>query len=255
MGTVQKNLLRVGALALACATAAGVAWGVAGAAATGSTANSEQSTAAPAGLSGLKAKAAEDVNDRVNALNAAIDSVDAAKDLGSSQGTLAAYLRSDLTPLQQLNQTIHDSNYKQALSDFQDMFTNFRVFVLVLPTAAIAGDSFRATSTVIPNLTAVSAKAQEKMTNKDRGVLQPLIDDLNSEIATATGATNGLAATILAFTPAQWNANHDLLSPAKAENQTSDSALQKGRSDVQDIRQVLRGSTSSADGNSSSATS
>ena len=55
--------------------------------AAGSTNNSGQSTAAPARLSGLKARAAEDVNDRVNALNAAIDRANAAKGLGSGQGT------------------------------------------------------------------------------------------------------------------------------------------------------------------------
>ena len=68
--------------------------------------HSGQSTAAPARLSGLKARAAEDVNDRVNALNAAIDRANAAKGLGSGQGTLVAYLGSDNTPLQQLNENI-----------------------------------------------------------------------------------------------------------------------------------------------------
>jgi hypothetical protein len=116
--------------------------------------------------------------------------------------------------------------------------------VLVLPAAAIGGDSFRTTDTVISNLTTASTKAQAHVTNDNRSALQPLIDDLNTQIATATGANNGLAATALAFTPAQWNANHDLLSPAKAQDQTSDTAVQKGRSDVQDIWQVLRGSTS-----------
>jgi hypothetical protein len=46
---------------------------------------------------------------------------------------------------------------------------------------------------------------------------------------------------VLAFTAAQWNANHDVLSPARSSDQTADAAVQKGRSDVQ-IRQVLKGS-------------
>ncbi len=258
MGTVRTHLFRVGALAVASATALGVGWGVAGAAtpATGSTGTSEPSSAPPASLSGLKARAAEDVNDRVNALNAAIDTANAAKGLGSGQETLVAYLGSDITPLQQLSEKIqNDSDDKEALTDFQDIFTNFRVYVLVLPAAALAGDSFHATTTVIPNLTTASTKAQAHLTNNNRGVLQPLINDLNAQIATATSANNGLAATVLAFTPAQWNANHDLLSPAQGQHQTSDTALQKGHADVQDIRQVLRGSTSSADSGSSTATS
>jgi hypothetical protein len=248
MGTVQTHLIRIGALAVASATALGTA-GVAGAAtmSTGSTGNSGQSTAAPAHLSGLKARAAQDVNKRVDALNSAIDKVNAAKGLGSGQATLVAYLGTDITPLQQLNAKIqNDTTYKQALADFRDIFSSFRVYVLVLPAAVIAGDSFRATTTVIPNLTAASTKAQAHVNNRNRGVLQQLINDLNSQIATATSANNGLAATVLAFTPAQWNANHDVLSPAKGQDQTSDTAIQKGRSDVQDIVQVLRGSTNGA---------
>jgi hypothetical protein len=249
MGTVQTHLIRVGALAVASATALGTAAGVAGAATTSTagTSNGGQSTAAPADLSGLKAKAAQDVNKRVDALNSVIDKVDAAKGLGSGQATLVAYLGTDIAPLQQLNAKIQgDPTYKQTLADFRDIFSNFRVYVLVLPAAVVAGDSFRATTTVIPNLTSASTKAQARVNDHNRGVLQPLINDLNSQITTATSANNGLAATVLAFTPAQWNANHDVLSPAKDHNQSSDTAIQKGRSDVQDIVQLLRGSTNGA---------
>jgi hypothetical protein len=107
MGTVQTQLIRIGALAVACAAALGTAAaGVAGASTTssGNTGNSGHSTAAPANLSGLKAKAAQDVNERVDALNNAIDKVNAAKGLGSGQAALVAYLGTDITPLQQLNE-------------------------------------------------------------------------------------------------------------------------------------------------------
>ena len=71
--------------------------------------------------------------------------------------------------------------------------------------------------------------------------LQPLIDDLNSQIGTATNATNGLASTVLAFTPAQLNANHELLAASRSSAQAAVGALQKGRSDVSQIVQDLRG--------------
>ncbi len=65
----------------------------------------------------------------------------------------------------------------------------------------------------------------------------------------AASATNGLATTVLAFSPAQWNANDNLLSPAKSSDQTADTAILKGRSGVQDVRQVLRsGATPAAAG-------
>ena len=70
------------------------------------------------------------------------------------------------------------------------------------------------------------------MTPANQATLQPLIDDLNSQISTATNATNGLAATVLAFTPAQWNANNALLAASRSSDQAAAGALQKGRADV-----------------------
>jgi hypothetical protein len=255
MGSVQTHLIRIGALAVASATALGAAAGVAGAATT-STGNSGggsgsgdsgQSTAAPASLSGLKAKAADDINDRVTALNNAIGKVNAAKGLGSDQATLVAYLGTDITPLQQLNTKIKgDTSYKEALTDFRDMFSDYRVYVLVLPAATIAGISSLAVNAVIPKLQTASTKAQQHVTSGNQGVLQPLINDLNSQIATASSANNGLTASVLAFTPSQWNANHDLLAPAKGQVKTSDAAVRQGRSDVLDIVKALGGSTKAA---------
>jgi hypothetical protein len=253
MGSALTRLIQIGTLAVASTTAFGTAAGVAGAAttSTGGAGSSGQTATTPTTLSGLKTVGTDDINDRVNALHDAIGRVDAAQGLGSGQATLDAYLGADVTPLQQLNTKIQgDTRYTQALTDFHDIFSNFRVYVLVLPAAIIAGDSFHATNTVIPNLQAASTKAQDYVNSNNQGVLQPLIDDLNAQIGTATSANNGLAATVLAFTPAQWNANQNLLAPARGQVQSSDAAIRKGRSDVLDIVQALRGSTNGTAGTS-----
>ena len=85
--------------------------------------------------------------------------------------------------------------------------------------------------------------------------LQPLIDDLNSQISTATTATNGLAATVLAFTPAQWNADYDLLAGSRSSDQAAIDALQKGRSDVRQIVEDLKGSANAGNSGHSDSTS
>ena len=162
----------------------------------------------PATLAGIKAKAATDITDRVNDLNAAIAKVNAAKGLGASQATLVSYLGTDIAPLQQLNQTIQgDSTLEQAAHDFGTIFSGYRVYRLVLPAARIAAEADHATTSAIPNLTTDAAKAQARVNAANQATLQPLINDLDSQISTATSATNGLAATVLAFTPAQWNAD------------------------------------------------
>jgi hypothetical protein len=78
------------------------------------------------------------------------------------------------------------------------------------------------------------------VTPANQATLQPLIDDLNGQITTAGNATNGLAAMVLAFTPAQWNANNALLAAARSSDQAAAGALQMARADVAQIRQDLR---------------
>jgi hypothetical protein len=230
-------------IAVALASGATLATG-AGAAATPGSAGNSGTNAVPATLAGIKAKAATDVSDRVNALNAAITKVDSAKGLGAGQGSLVSYLGNDIVPLQQLNQTIGgDTTVAQAAKDFRTIFSDYRVYVLVLPAARIAADADRATTTAIPALSADAAKAQARVNPGNQAELQPLIDDLNSQISTATNATNGLAVTVLAFTPAQWNADPGLLGTSKSSEQAAVGALKKGRSDVKQILQDLRGTS------------
>jgi hypothetical protein len=240
MSHARTRLTRLGAVALASGATLGAVAGTAGAATPGSSGNNGAS-AVPTTLAGIKAKAAADITNRVNDLNAAIAKVNAAKGLGASQATLVSYLGTDIAPLQQLNQTIQgDGTLEQAAHDFGTIFSGYRVYRLVLPSAHVAADADHATTSAIPNLTADASKAQAKVNPANQATLQPLIDDLNGQISTATSATNGLAATVLAFTPAQWNANNALLTASVSSDQTATGALEKGRADVKQIVQDLK---------------
>jgi hypothetical protein len=233
----RRALITLGSAVLAAATAAcGAGAGVAGAAGNSGSAD------VPATLAGIKLKAATEINRRVHDLTAAVAKTNEAKGLGSGQAALVAYLGADIAPLTQLNQKIQaDSNVQQARQDFGTIFTGFRVYALVLPAARIAGDADRATATTIPALTAAATKAQQHVNPGNQAVLQPLIDDLTAQVAAANRASSGLAATVFAYTPARWNADHGLLSSARAADKTTDFALDTGRDDVRAIRSVLRG--------------
>jgi hypothetical protein len=245
MSTVRTRLIRLGAVALASGATLGTVAGTAGAATTPGSSGNSGPSGVPTTLAGIKARAATDTTDRVNSLKGAIAKVNAAKGLGSSQGTLVSYLGTDISSLQQLNQTIQgDTTVQQAAQDFGTIFSDYRVYVLVLPAARIAAITDDATTTAIPRITADAAKAQAHVTPGNQAELQPLIADLNNQIGTATNAVNGLAATVLAFTPAQWNANQDLLAAAKTSLQAAAGARDKARSDLQQIVQDLKGTAS-----------
>ncbi|HXB38441.1 MAG TPA: hypothetical protein VNU75_12080 [Acidimicrobiales bacterium] len=244
MSQMRTQLVRLGAVAVASATGLGAVIGLAGVAgAAGSTGSggSGGSSATPATLSGIQAKAATDITERVNALNAGIAKVNAAKGLGSGQATLASYLGADIAPLQQLNTKIQgDTTVEQARQDFATIFTGYRVYLLVLPVTRLAGDADRITTTVLPRLTSAATKAQAHVNANNQAQLQPLITDLNAQISAAANSTNGLAGTVLGYTPAEWNGNHELLSPARSDDQTANAAIKKGRQDVAQIVQILR---------------
>jgi hypothetical protein len=247
MSHARSHLIRLGAAAgaLVSATTLGVVADAAGAATKGSSGSGP--AAVPATLAGIKAQAATDITDRVNDLNAAMAKGNAAKGLGTAQAALVSYLGADSAPLQQLNQTIQgDSTQQQAAHDFGTIFSSYRVYLLVLPASRLAAGADHATATAIPKLTADASKAQSRVTPANQATLQPLINDLNGQISTATNATNGLAATVLGYTPAQWDANNALLDASRSSGQAATAALQKGRADVAQIVQDLKGQHAAA---------
>jgi hypothetical protein len=233
--------IRFGVAALTSAAILGGGGASAFAASTPSTAVT--SGTSPNTLVGIQAKAAAAVTLRVDDLNAAIAKVNAAKDLGSSATTLDNYLEVDISPLQALGQKIaSDPTVATAEADYSDIFTDYRVLALVLPAAhlAAAGDSID--NGAVPKLTADSAKAATHVNSTTQATLDPLISNLNSEISAASNATVGVASAVLAYVPSQWNANHDLLSSAKAAVTTAIGAVKQATSDVQQIRAYLKAS-------------
>jgi hypothetical protein len=201
-------------------------------------------------LAGIQAEAAAAVTARTKTLDKAVAATGAAKHLGDGGDALSAYLGADLQPLIQQGRTVAaDSTVTQAQQDYTDIFTGFRVYHLVLPAARLAARADRITQTDVPALTAAAAKAQTAVnSHKQTAVearrtakVEPLLEDLNGQIGSATSATQGLASTVLAYTPAQWNADYSLLSTASSSLSTAEHAIRRARDDVVQIRQDLHG--------------
>jgi len=192
-------------------------------------------------LSSVKANAAAAITLRVNDLTAAIANLNAERGLGSDAPALDTYLQADIAPLQALGQKIAgDTTMAGARADAAAIYSNFRVLFLVLPAAHLAGLVDGIANTAVPALTAESAKAASRVNSSNQSVLQPLINDLNTQISAASGSTSGLAATLLGYTPAQWNANNALLSPARSSVTSAGGDVARGRADLRQIHQDLK---------------
>ena len=229
---MSKNGMRIGAAVLASAAVLGAGGALAGAATP---------SAAPPTLSGIQAKAAAAILLRVDDLNAAASKVNADRRLGSDNAALAAYLQTDVAPLQALGQKIAgDTTESTAAADYATIFTNYRVLALVLPAAHIASAADQIDVTTVPKLTALATKAASHVNSSNQGVLQPLLNDLNAQITAASNATAGVAATVLAYTPTEWNANHDLLTSGRSAVQSADTDTATAQADLKQIAAVLK---------------
>ena len=229
---MSKNGIRIRAAVLASAAVFGTSGAIAGAATPAAT---------PQSLSGIQAKAAAAISLRVDDLNAAISKVNADQRLGSDNSALAAYLQADIAPLQALGQKIAaDATESTAAADYATIFTNYRVLALVLPATHIAGATDEVDVTTVPALTALATKAASHVNSTNQAVLQPLLNDLNAQVTAATNSTAGVSATVLAYTPADWNANHDLLTSGRSAVQSAANDIAKARADLAQIAAILK---------------
>jgi hypothetical protein len=229
---MSKRGIRVGAVVVASAVALGAGGTVAGAATPAAT---------PQSLSGIQTRAAAAVSLRTNFLNAAISKAKADSRLGSDNAALVAYLQADIAPLQALGQTIAgDTTESTAAADYATIFTNYRVLALVLPAGHIAGAADQIDVTTVPTLTALAAKATSHVNPANQALLQPLLSDIHAQVGAATDSTTSVSATVLAYAPSDWNANHDLLAAGRSSVQSARNDIAKADDDLKRIAAALK---------------
>jgi hypothetical protein len=244
MSTGRTALIRYGTLALAAAATLGSA-GVAGAATssgtpTTSSGGSTTTTTLPTTLPGMQSLANGAITQRISLLNAAAKRVSSLKGLGTERATLETYLGKDIAPLRQLDTKIqNDGSVQEATQDYGSIFGNFRVYRLVLPAAHVATTASRVSNAAVPALKSAAGKVQQHGTANDPSTVSPLVADLNAQITKATNATNGLAATVLGYTSAQWNSDNALLTGPETSIKQAVAAVKQGHKDVHQLRQIL----------------
>jgi hypothetical protein len=197
------------------------------------------------GLTALKAKAAADITARVDALNLAIPQVNVnAVITAADKATLLGILNGDLTSLTALGQTIAaDTTTAQASSDTKTIFTSYRVFALAIPQVAYAAGADDITVAELPALLDSQKALSEVLRvepSKNTAAVQSAMADLSHQIAAATSSTSGLSNQVLAYTPAQYNANHALLSGPRQTLVTAQADVVTAKNDITVITAALQ---------------
>lgn len=191
------------------------------------------------GLDAVKQAAHAAIEARLTALNAASSIIKSSAFMGADQTAITSMLQGDVSGLTALDATIQaDTTTAQARADAQKIYTDYRVFALALPVAHMTRAADVITKLVVPHLTTAEAKLQAAITAKGTTDLQPLLDDMKAQTAAADSLAAPLPAALEALRPADWNANHEVLSPDRTALETARADLRKAR---QDARQIIEG--------------
>ncbi|WP_144764829.1 hypothetical protein [Curtobacterium sp. 9128] len=219
-------------------------------AATPTSSSTPSSSASPAGkdasLATLQAHGEAATTKRIASLNAAITKVNADTTLSTGdKSTLLATLTGDVTAMDHLHDAIAaDTTTTQARIDDGNIVTQYRVYRVALRQDGIVRTADRAIARALPHLQQVEQKLSGRLTkhtSKDSDAAKAALTDLQKQIASLQSDAQGLAGSALAVTPAQYDANHDVLHADQAKAKSVHADEQAAKKDVATIRAALKG--------------
>jgi len=244
-GLAVAGILAVSSATVATAASPLVAGGPAG---KGVCATQSSAARSSASVDTLRAFGDCEIARRFTTLDKLASKVSGSKVLTSSDAAaLSSDVASTKTGLTALKTQIDADTTVAALkADVRKVAADYRVYLLVVPQVnlvsaadgvAAAGTQFGKVST---NLTARIAAA--KAAGKDTTAAQADLDAMNAAVAQAVSLAQPLPATLLALTPAQWNAGTagPVVKSARATLLQARGLLKTARSDAQACRVALK---------------
>ncbi len=188
----------------------------------------------------LKARCREAIAKRLTALETASNRLGEARHVTDEHEEILAGIISDTAAsLTALDGEIAADTEAEALkAHCRSIFEDHRVFALVLPrtrlvvssdTAVAAADRLDQAADRIEQ-----AIAKAEAAGKDVTQAKADLETMRSEIDSARTTADGVPGDILDLTPADWNADHEVLTPARE-------ALRSARGDLKAARDLGRG--------------
>ncbi|CAN5168876.1 hypothetical protein BH11ACT3_BH11ACT3_01310 [soil metagenome] len=234
-------------LATAATTAALVFAGGVSAMAAPSTATDDGPTVGPhSSLSAIQKAAAVAIAKRIASLNGAIARVDANEHLtDDDRATILATLNADVDAMNDLADEIAaDTKVAEAADDYQSIFEDYRVYAVALPQSLYAAGGDALTGSAIPKLNDAYDKLEAALdgahADDSTPELEAKLADMKQKIADATAASDGLASDALAVSPADWNADHTVLTDIRGQLRDAVADAKDAAQDGRDIAAALK---------------
>ncbi len=198
----------------------------------------------------LKARCREAITKRLTALDTASERLAGAQHVTDDhEATLAGIIDDTVASLTALDAQIAADTDPEALrAHCRSIFEDHRVFALVLPRTrlVVAADTAVAGADRLDRVADRLESAIDKAEAKGQDVTQARADleALRAKVDSARETASGVPDSILDLTPADWNADHEVLSPAREE-------LRSARGDLKAARDLARGIVSGLKGSAS----
>lgn len=200
----------------------------------------------PDTLPAIQAAGARATGDRIAAVNRTIPGLtrnDCMSD--ANQSRALGTLNGALAGMEELRDQIATAaDASTAASLYRSVFEDWRVYAVSIPQSLYAASADCLEETAIPALLAAQSKLETALAGPFAGAVTPEIEadmaDLAAQIAVAQDSVTGAAATALAVTPADYNANPAVLYDVKVDTTTATSAARLARQTAQRVVEALR---------------
>ena len=196
-----------------------------------------ESTERPTDLETARRRCLAAVDKRLTDLGNAADRLAAARHVTDAhEADLAAILDRTAAGLEALIPDINAAADMATLkTTCRSMFVDFRVYALVLPRTrlVVAADVAVAGAGKLDNVADRLESAIERAAadGHDTAEAEDKLAEMRDEIDSARDAAASVPGSIMGLTPADWNADHEVLTPARR-------ALRSARTDLRDARRL-----------------
>jgi hypothetical protein len=228
VAAIASSLLVVGAIVFVGVASPSSAATTASASVSVSTAPTEKP---PRTLDGIKSTANIAITKRIAALDKAAARLAARSHLSDAHSaSITAIFDADKAALTALNTTIQaDTDRAAAAEHFSQIFTEYRIFAVVVPQAHFTAAADAIGTAAVPKLQSVHDKLAAALAEAPDDSTQAIVDDLQKQIDAAAAAVDGVADSALAVTPAAWNADHTVLGDERSSIASAVAAAKQAR--------------------------
>jgi hypothetical protein len=163
----------------------------------------------------------------------------------SDQAYLVSEVNTEITGLTNLKTQLDaDTTLAAARSDAQSIFTEYRVYALVLPKVWLVSTA-DAQQVVEGKLTTLAQKLQTRITSeqtagKNIANLQTDLNDMTTKTNNAQSISSSIEQTVLTLQPSDYDSNHTVLSGDNSQLQTAHSDDVAAYNDAQTIVTALK---------------